>query len=1233
MATEKINDFLLLHLPDNYRLEHTTDEEGKENYQILCDASQGSDGAWTAALTVKLQLPDKEGEIPEDKRNLNGNFHAGLSANIHEVPALLWTVNALVVALLLEHKRHTCVLACYETVRSRDELNDFAGRAAEHLNVLLGCVEIDGERGQMEPITPERLLELANVAEPLSEEAAQEEEKQRALEQFAQERPNGEGMSVRAVYRDPITGKVKRDLFWERAGAESGDPQAMIQMAMAYMNGDGVEQDAEKAAEYMQKAAELDDPTAQFNMGIYSLQGHGVARDFDRAYEWMQRAKENGDTDADGILDSIENVRALREKTEQGDLEAKVELAGTLMTMKGEENFRESVALAKEAAEAGSLKAMWIMGLAYAHGRGVEQNYEEAFRWYLKAAEAGHAPSQANLACLYARGDGVEKDMSKAEEWVRKSAAQGDPDGLRLLRNIDEQAAMDAERAAWEEKWRRQQEEEARKRAAEWMEKYGQYLEKDPRIVIHGSKFVFSGVMEDNWPDILQKLMDKGGVERGAVSGKTDYLVVDPRGFGESKVKEALAQRVKGKPVKIVLLEDFLKALGVKKEAAAEGPSASAPVQQEEEPAKEAASEKQEKTMDDKPITSMEEFRRFLQEHPDARITSVQQVSTDPITGKKTRTDLYGTPPTAGERNSAERRPSAKQMENRGFKDDIVAFMAPGMRYTAAELTAQVPSVVAAGLTQNRVVGYLTQLVSEGSVKKRTEGYTNYYSLPGSEAEKARLARVQAEEARRQEEERRKAEEARRQEEEHRKAEEARRQEEERKTEEARRQEEERKTEEARRREEERKAEEARKEEEQRRRAEEARQQEEERRRAEEARQQEERRRAEATAEQEASAREAQSHPDDPAGMRTAGVSKTVLFLAIALTLVTGILIGVLISHVMGGTREKESPANIAPAPQAAAGESVEKESVDAAVEPTVPQKPTGVSLPSQEQRLDTVIVDEDNMRPIFVDDEAVTVSLNSFAYANNETVYGLNILLKNRSDKTVSAVLTKVEIDGFEISTSQGKTTVSPGHSAVCYSSIWKDKIDEAGIQDWSELSGTILVREDYFGEALYSVPVVIKRSCWEREKTFQDTSYTPVPPAKAEAPENAVVLSLDNPTPLLLEQDGIRLSINSFSTANRGTVFEINFLLENGTEEDISVVLKDIVINGYEISASQGKTMVAAGKKAICDSNVWEKDLELAHIEEWTELQGTIVVRKDYFGEELYSIPVVIQKSVWTN
>ena len=894
---EIFDEHLSLILPEGYNLERGTDPQGRTllNFHPAADAEQ--------EIRLFLRNAGKEAELEEEKRNLKSCFHTTVTAKLGEAPGLLWTTHYLLTVVLFEHQRHCYVLSCYKAIQNREELESFAAEAAGYLNELLAAVSIDGAAAEAEPIQAWKILELAGVAEPVDESKPDEEEQRRASEQFMREHPDGEGVSVRAVYRDPITGKVKRDLFWERAGAESGDPEAMIQIAMAYMNGDGVEQNAEKAAEYMQQAAELDEPTAQYNMGIYYLQGQGVTRDFDRAYEWMQRAKENGDTDADGILHSIENVRALREKAEQGDLEAKAELAGTLMTMKGEENFRESVALAQEAAVSGSLKAMWIMGLAYDHGRGVEQSYEKAFRWYLKAAEAGHAPSQANLACLYARGDGVEKDMSKAEEWVRKSAAQGDPDGLRLLRNIDEQAAMDAERAAWEEKWRRQQEEEAKQRAAEWMGKYGQYLEKNPRILINGSKFVFTGVMEDNWPDILQKLMDKGGVERGAVSGKTDYLVVDPRGFGESKVKEALAQRVKGKPVKIVLLEDFLKALGIKKEATVEEPLTSTSQHKEEKPPKDEPTDHKENTVDDKPITSMEEFRRFLQEHPDARITSVQQVSTNPITGKETRTNIYGTPPTAEGRSDAERRPSAKQIENRGFKDDIVAFMEPGMRYTAEEITAQVPSVVAAGLTQNRVTAYLIQLVSEGLVKKRTEGYTNYYSLPGShEEEEARLEREKAEEERRKQEERRKAEEARRLEEERRKSEEARRQEEER-----------------------RKAEEARRQEEARRKSEETRRQEEERRKAEEARrQEEERRKAEAAAvKQEAAAREAQRQSDAPVVKGNAGVSKTVLLLAIALTLVIGILIGVLISHAMRGTREKGNPAGMAQ--QTATGESSNK--------------------------------------------------------------------------------------------------------------------------------------------------------------------------------------------------------------------------------------------------------------------------------------------------------------------
>ncbi len=660
MAIERFDEYLSVHIPEEYTIEPGADDNGRK---MLTFHFEGDDQA-----RYILRNAGKEADLEESKRNLNSCFHICVTAKLGEAPGPLWTIHYFLAAVLFEHHRHCYLLTCHKGISDRADLESFADKAAGFLNKVLAGITIDSDEAEADNITPQMLLQLADAAEVADEETAKAEEQRRAAEHFAQEHPDGEGVSIRAVYRDPITGKMKRDLFWERAGAESGDPEAMIKLAMAYLNGDGVEQDNEKAADYMRQAAELDEATAQYNMGIFYIQGCGVERDFSQAEHWLSLASDNGDGDADPILKSLRELPALREKAQGEDTEAKVELAKQLMAMKGDSNYSEALTYARKAADAGSLEAMWLLGLAYEHGRGVKQDYEEAFRRYKRAAEEGHAPSQSNLACLYARGDGVQKDMVKAEEWVRKAAEQGDEDGLRLLQNIDPQKAMELRQAAWEAKWRKQQEEEQKQRAAEWMKNYGQYLEKDPRIVINGSKFVFTGVMEENWPDILQKLLDRGGAERSAVSGKTDYLVVDPRGFGESKVKEALAQRVKGKPVKIVLLKDFLHALGVEKEPAAAEPSVSAS-QQQKEPQQEEPTGKKENTTDDKPITSMEEFRRFLQENPDAKITSVQRVSTNPITGKETRTSIYGTPPAAEGPTAEERERQEKAAREKAKKE------------------------------------------------------------------------------------------------------------------------------------------------------------------------------------------------------------------------------------------------------------------------------------------------------------------------------------------------------------------------------------------------------------------------------------------------------------------------------------------------------------------------------------------------------------------------------------
>lgn len=261
----------------------------------------------------------------------------------------------------------------------------------------------------------------------------------REIEDFLKDHPDAQISSVRRIVSDPETGEEKRDLFWERMGVDSGDPEAMLQLAIAYLNGDGVEQSNEKAAQLMTMAAELDNSDAQYSLGMFYGQGCGVARDFQQVRYWMNRAEENGDPDAAGIVEKIENAEAIQAAAETGDPDAQAKFARILMNFHSEQNFRDAVAYAKKAAKAGILDGMYILGLAYQHGRGVRKNCATAFRWYEKAALAGYAPAQTNLACMYGRGEGVEQDQETAMQWLHKAAAQQDPDALRILGSMEDE--------------------------------------------------------------------------------------------------------------------------------------------------------------------------------------------------------------------------------------------------------------------------------------------------------------------------------------------------------------------------------------------------------------------------------------------------------------------------------------------------------------------------------------------------------------------------------------------------------------------------------------------------------------------------------------------------------------------------------------------------------------------------------------------------------------------------
>ena len=80
-------------------------------------------------------------------------------------------------------------------------------------------------------------------------------------------------------------------------------------------------------------------------------------------------------------------------------------------------------------------------------------------------------------------------------------------------------------------------------------------------------------------------------------------------------------------------------------------------------------------------------------------------------------------------KNSAERKPTPKQVENAGFKSDILGWMEPSVQYAVADITKGVPSIVAAGISANRVTAMMTQLVNDGSVVRTTDKRKSVYSL------------------------------------------------------------------------------------------------------------------------------------------------------------------------------------------------------------------------------------------------------------------------------------------------------------------------------------------------------------------------------------------------------------------------------------------------------------------------------------------------------------------------
>ena len=173
---------------------------------------------------------------------------------------------------------------------------------------------------------------------------------------------------------------------FEKQEEDMHDTFTEIRLGNMYLNGQGTEQDINKAVEWLNKAAEQNNPDALYQLGyIYSSEEYSIA-DTEKAFEYYARALENY------IEAEKENENATAE---------------------------------------------YRIGRMYFNGMGIEENVSEAVKWLEKAALNHNATAAYQLYKIYSDGNLIEADFEKASAFLKMACLLENPYAQYTLGNIE----------------------------------------------------------------------------------------------------------------------------------------------------------------------------------------------------------------------------------------------------------------------------------------------------------------------------------------------------------------------------------------------------------------------------------------------------------------------------------------------------------------------------------------------------------------------------------------------------------------------------------------------------------------------------------------------------------------------------------------------------------------------------------------------------------------------------
>ena len=164
--------------------------------------------------------------------------------------------------------------------------------------------------------------------------------------------------------------------------------------------------DTDIDAEKVRAAAVEGDADAMMQLGLCYVYGQGgVGVDFDEAVRWYKRALEAPNPPQDLYCNF-----------------ANCYLTGSGVPV----NLPEAVRLLRLGAEKGDPEATYLLGMRMLHGEGTACDPAGAFKWFKKAADMGQMEAQCNVGCCLLDGVGAPADKAAGAMYLRRAAEKGD---------------------------------------------------------------------------------------------------------------------------------------------------------------------------------------------------------------------------------------------------------------------------------------------------------------------------------------------------------------------------------------------------------------------------------------------------------------------------------------------------------------------------------------------------------------------------------------------------------------------------------------------------------------------------------------------------------------------------------------------------------------------------------------------------------------------------------------